>query len=586
MQAEIRAYVLSLAPTFVLTPTQLDKCTRDVSLLVGAVINDLLQGSTVNSKTTGSIYWNGNQSILPSDELTPTVNAIQLLKSIADAVIQNQPVTPLQADVIQMIMPEQQNGITSVATINNNFDIMIQIIGGGAGVIPIYVGNGTTFVTNVKQITFDTVAAWEVTFSNGLLGNYNGPKSFYSYHGPMVFVSPLSLRPYRGRGLNSMVLDAFTQYNEISYIPVPPNGATYDAGALESGGLGIVIKNGGYAQLVSIFEICCNIGVLCQSGGTCSITNSNTDFGNYGLWSDGMSDLQYSTSIVDYDPLTGKLGITNLPGVIPNQPVSSTNLPTRPYVGQVVTIGNNGQPYYYIDSIEVTYGGLGYDPTNPNIVKIQPPGDNLGGFEAQATAIFAYDDASEFYYVSGITILVSGRQFTYDQLTAPNFVVIDAPTILPPGSGGATAEVTVHGYPIYYTVLSADVPIIQNNGNGPVGSSHIVVDETIPMTVNAGDVVNFFQVSRIISSSHSMEYVGSGTDIGKCIPARGGVPIQANEVVETNGGRVAFTSTDHLGNFRIGLDLQINQNTGTLSGRTFTKSLYAIMTPFILAIEG
>ena len=83
-----------------------------------------------------------------------------------------------------------------------------------------------------------------------------------------------------------------------------------------------------------------------------------------------------------------------------------------------------------------------------------------------------------------------------------------------------------------------------------------------------------------------MEYVGSGTDIGKCIPARGGVPIQANEVVETNGGRVAFTSTDHLGNFRIGLDLQINQNTGTLSGRTFTKSLYAIMTPFILAIEG
>jgi hypothetical protein len=88
-----------------------------------------------------------------------------------------------------------------------------------------------------------------------------------------------------------------------------------------------------------------------------------------------------------------------------------------------------------------------------------------------------------------------------------------------------------------------------------------------------------------------MEYVGSGTDIAKCIPARtsslaGDVPRQENEVVMTNGGRVAYTSTDHLGNFRIGDQLVINQNTGTLSGRTFQKSLFAIMTPYILALEG
>ena len=44
-----------------------------------------------------------------------------------------------------------------------------------------------------------------------------------------------------------------------------------------------------------------------------------------------------------------------------------------------------------------------------------------------------------------------------------------------------------------------------------------------------------------------------------------------------------FTSTDQAGNFRIGDNLQINQSTGTISGRAFTKSLFSEMTPFILA---
>jgi hypothetical protein len=591
IKAEVNAYVTSQTfftahPGFSLTPIQLEKCSRDVGLIVGAVLNDSVEGGTTNSEMAGKAYWNGTTSLVAGQQ-AETIDALYYAKTLLDSVVTNTAFAPLYQNTVQQItIPEKQGGAIALAAIGNCFSIITNFIANGNGSVPLYVGNGGVQVTSITPTTYDSASAWRIVFANGLHGDYVGPKKFVSYTGPMVFVSAQSLRPYRGVGLNSMVLDAFTQYNEISYTTYLPNGATVDVVALDSGGNGIVIKNGGYAQLVSIFEICCNIGVLCQSGGTCSITNSNTDFGNYGLWADGMSDLQYSASVVDYDPLTGRIGIEGLPGQIPTRPVSVSNMPTRPYVGQVVTIGNNGQPYYYIDYIEVTYGGLGYDPNNPNIVQIQPPADGLGGFAAQATATFAYDEASEFYYISGIVILVSGRQFTRDQLNSPGFIAIDAPTILAPGAGGATAEVIVHGYPIYYTVLSADLPALTNTGNGMVGISHLYIDETIPMPVNPGDTINFFQVSRIISSSHSMEYVGSGTDIGKCIPARGGVPIQANEVVETNGGRVAFTSTDHLGNFRIGLDLQINQNTGTLSGRTFTKSLYAIMTPFILAIEG
>ena len=70
------------------------------------------------------------------------------------------------------------------------------------------------------------------------------------------------------------------------------------------------------------------------------------------------------------------------------------------------------------------------------------------------------------------------------------------------------------------------------------------------------------------------------------MPQAGGVPIEANEVIEENGGKVYFTSTDQKGNFKIGGDLTIDRGLGTITGVTFDKSLFAVMTPYILALEG
>ena len=57
-------------------------------------------------------------------------------------------------------------------------------------------------------------------------------------------------------GTKSMVVDAYTQYNQ--------------------GGIGIHLLNRGYAQLVSVFTIACDKGFFAESGGFCSITNSNS----------------------------------------------------------------------------------------------------------------------------------------------------------------------------------------------------------------------------------------------------------------------------------------------------------------------
>jgi hypothetical protein len=52
-----------------------------------------------------------------------------------------------------------------------------------------------------------------------------------------------------------------------------------------------------------------------------------------------------------------------------------------------------------------------------------------------------------------------------------------------------------------------------------------------------------------------------------------------------SAGLVFFTSTDHKGDFRIGSDLVIDREKGRIQGVTFDRSLFAVLTPYILALE-
>ena len=77
-----------------------------------------------------------------------------------------------------------------------------------------------------------------------------------------------------GQDLKSMVCDSFTQYNQ--------------------NGIGVSITNNAYAQLVSIFTIGCDIAIFCDTGGQCDLTNSNSSFGNFGLFSDGVGSTEFT----------------------------------------------------------------------------------------------------------------------------------------------------------------------------------------------------------------------------------------------------------------------------------------------------
>jgi hypothetical protein len=121
------------------------------------------------------------------------------------------------------------------------------------------------------------------------------------------------------------------------------------------------------------------------------------------------------------------------------------------------------------------------------------------------------------------------------------------------------------------------------------GTHHIVeLGEAVTRTdlFPDGSIVNFYQRSYISASGYLFEYVGAGTNYGALPQVGRADPQQGKETVQLDGGKVFFTSTDQNGDFRIGKGLVISQATGVLSGRTFVQSLYANMTPFILAIEG
>jgi hypothetical protein len=329
----------------------------------------------------------------------------------------------------------------------------------------------------------------------------------------------------------SMSVDSYTQYNQ--------------------GGIGVSITNGGYAQLVSIFTICDDIAIYTSGGGQCDITNSNSSFGNYGLYSVGVGD-NTTKSIYRYTG-TATTEATERSNVITISGVGTN----RPYDGQSCYFGIL---YYNINAIQVSVGGSGYT-SQPTVTISAPTGPN--GVTAQASATIVNGS------VTSINLLNSGSQYLSGEAT----VTIDGP-----GGVGTTAIASVSNYqPIYYKVSSATLP--------SSGISTVTFLQTLNNTVSAGTTVYFARGSLQLASTISFEHVGAGTNIFTAKPALGGVVIPENKVIQIDGGTVTYTSTDQSGNFNIGDGIAINQSTGQISGRDFTKALFTTMTPFILALS-
>ena len=353
-----------------------------------------------------------------------------------------------------------------------------------------------------------------------------------------------------GQDLKSMVCDSYTQYNEA--------------------GIGVSITNNGYAQLVSIFTIGCDVGISVASGGQCDLTNSNSSFGNFGLKADGFGDIEF-TGVT-----TGGATDAQVDTIISIDTKDSSGSIREPFDGQGVYFhldmsdyddspsnATITAPLQLIREIKVINGGNpgDYLPTSPPVITLnedpQGPESILPEFSPNVSAAGT---------ITSVDVINSGRNFLPTQ---------NLNTVI--SSGGATFQVVTD--PILFTVSEA------TETSAVTGLSTVTFNEFIPFPISQGVPIKFVRLSRIITSSHSFEYIGAGTDINTSNPFQGGKPVPENEVIAINGGQVPFTSTDQKGNFRIGDGLTIDQTTSTIRGRDFNRAIQAQLTPLILALR-
>lgn len=557
----------------------------------------------------------------------------------------------------------------------------------------------------------------------------------------------------KAEGLKSMVLDAYTQYNQ--------------------GGVGVHMLNRGNTQLVSLFTICCDKSVWCENGGFCSLTNSNSSFGNYGLYTDGISDELYNASFVSRD------GINIF---------TIKNLRKKPNIGDAIkfesnpnyltvqeplelTVGNNEitDPDYeiidqelsdvrelilskkeIIQSETINYITMTYPDLKFDLFKcsrdvgyiIDAVADDMGFgstylsiyaalsyFENSATKVTSLQlnetlDSIRFVRDYILNLLTSGtvEYLRIDQ----NFSIIlsileNGPSFAPnpiytnPSASGLQDRINTKNIlvanrdflteeaiayrdqnyaSIFYNktefrkdfknILNAVIYDVLYGGNSKLADAadeffqngfneltsternavsstfnyiltiakqclqnitvpalnsseeqvlglpglgsgsilltkmdnlfgfistlisegytcqiftdeqgeriEVVNEETgfvnfVDIDYQPDEKVTFHQYSLIIASGHTFEWVGAGTDVNTALPYLGGVPINDNRIIQENNGRVYYTGTDQRGDFRIGEQLTINRTRGTIEGRVFRRSLYQILTPYILALQ-
>ena len=351
--------------------------------------------------------------------------------------------------------------------------------------------------------------------------------------------------------LRSMIIDAYTQ--------------------VAFNGIGICVRGGGYAQLVSFFTNFSRVGTYCIEGGQASLLNSNTTFGDYGLRSKGLRMLvQPNTSVVSSS--------IDVPGSLI---IKSEKNSIRNYmIGELQVSGSYNTSYLPSGSrytATLKDSGLLIDALCDDL--LSPGAARTSQF---GSALFKGQDIS------------SGSIYTLPPAVSSSFTE-GAITVFPliSNSSGSLAGDFIKSYQYIKTYIVND-PDNKFTGVSAAGKSKVgqlldtLIDTLQRVVVNqaGADLLQEFG-SLITSTSHDFSYAGAGVNFLA-------LPINQNGVGKTNvslrvvqetGGRVYHTSGDETGDFYAGDGFIIKQDTGTIEGRTFYKAVSAQVTPLNLALE-
>ena len=355
------------------------KCRRDINHIISALLRDLVLGGNFGIVNAAEFYFTGNALTgIPASELAPTRFAFQEAKDLCIAAMRNwlddagnAVLTPL-SDIPQFtdtsiladpagipLCANVQASINTAFTLLDN--ILLYAVDTTNGIAP-----GAT--TRDTGTLFDTSSI--ISYPESTIYDQTGlritPRSDFADN-PIIEASPYtqnsSVISFLGGGGAEVDGAKVKQPNcpfpglELDGSATFPNqGKSMVASAftiVSFGGTGYKVVNDGYTQLVSVFVIFCADGVLAESGGYCSITNSATNFGIFALRGSGFREEAYEFDVGQ---------ITNVSSTPTGRTIFTVNglgrEPLEHYVVKVDGFSNiNPDIEYFVDVVEgVTVG--------------------------------------------------------------------------------------------------------------------------------------------------------------------------------------------------------------------------------------
>lgn len=568
------------------------KCARDVRYIVDALRYDLMFGSNFRTVTAARSYYRANAAEVVGAQKELTLAALTYLKLLAASTV--------------------AGNVTAVSSVTNNMDMLINVFDTGLTAIPAYTtptptggtananvagylnarnlveANRNFIVANTVAYILPIAAAQSITFDQAKC------ERDLRYILDAVYYDTTY-----GTNLESIVAGNAYYVGAMLMIPAAQKALTIDFFTYLRNTLGDIAQN------ISVTPTQITQTQVSGTAGSLAAANKIKS-----LIDDIISilDTQTQPAVVEPDTTWPNAGL-----VTKNQALNTAKTVIGDQVNSYVLSSNLAFDYAFTSPVGVNADrarakdilianrdylieeGIAYISANaPSLVYDRTTCRRDIGYVVDA---ITYDvlyggnsqraNAADEYYSSGyLQIAVGEKQatintFVYLKSVSEQIVintsVASINTVISQNTSLASASPTE----VFLVGQLFDIVIeIVTNAY----TSEITLEERVPDTFPFDTIVDFRQYSRITASSQTFEWVGAGNDVNTALPYLGGEAVVENQVVAINGGKVYYTGTDQRGDFRIGSDLIINRNNGTISGRTFTKSLFAVMTPYILAI--
>jgi len=532
-------------------------CYRDTGLIVDSIAYDLLYGGTSQSAFSGLQYWNKTGYVGDIvNELTTTTAAIGYVKD----------------QVLDVLTAAGYTvGDDRYTSVGNNFDTLIYILNtstGASGVTDMIVPNTSITPDGPTIDAYNNILASKTTIQQDTISWIASNYPTFSYNTSTCYrdvgyiIDSIAFDLYHGGNRQSITSAVyyygFSTTSSAITNEIPQTIAAYNF--IKSITADIVKGN----LITSPYQT-----VVSQTTASSSATNVEVRL----LY----SKLFTITNIINNGPTVAPEPVPI--GLVPSTSqavIDSFNLlkDNRTFI-QAETVAFINTSYVgLVYSTSTCKRDVGYiiDAVSYDLL--------YGGNSKTADAADAYYDGNILQISNGEKLATIAAYYFIKSIVddcilenpvTPQQTVITQDFSQTPATSTETA--------IAQSLVDIVANIVANSY-----SSTVSLTQSVGTIWNDTSQVTFHQSSQIQSSAHNFEWIGAGTNIDAALPYLGGEPISENQAISINGGKVYFTGTDQQGDFRIGNDLVINNSIGTISGRTFTKSLFAVMTPYILAI--